>query len=95
MVENLFHSRTHSVSDKTLHTHTRPAVSVVLAEHVSGYLLPPRQFHTKLGTTGMTILSPSCRQPLLDLLLLTRPGPSWRFPADTAPGDDPGFREVR
>ncbi|KAH7244071.1 uncharacterized protein BKA55DRAFT_703859 [Fusarium redolens] len=73
-------------SDKTLHTHTRPAVPrpgcapcpVVLAGHVWLYLLVLRQTHTKPGTTDMTIL-----------------WPSWRSPADTAPSDNPGFREVR
>lgn len=86
-----------------LHTHTRPAVPrpgcapcpVVLAGHVWLYLLVLRQTHTKPGTTDMTILCRPCREPLLDLLLRTRPGPSWRSPADTAPSDNPGFREVR
>lgn len=103
---SFIHSLTHSYSqtsdsDKTLHTHTRPAVPrpgcapcpVVLAGHVWLYLLVLRQTHTKPGTTDMTILCRPCREPLLDLLLRTRPGPSWRSPADTAPSDNPGFRE--
>lgn len=70
----------HSLSDKTLHTHTRPgqvARRVVLAERVRSIACGTCCFQDKaiqspVPPASITILCPSCREPLLDLPLWTR-----------------------